>query len=112
MHVSAPALDAVLERVRARTSMSQSAMVSMYRTQVGTLLDAIGVDARVLVRRSAVHEPPRFSGRGWDDFTVMLAECAEQTASEAVVRLLNLIANRLGAAGELPGGDNRRRRHG
>jgi len=108
VHVSTPVLDSTLERVRGIMGMKSSTMVSLHRTTVGTLLDAMGIDARVLVRRSPVYEPPRFSGRQWDDYSVMLAGAACQVAEEATVRLFNLLANRLGSAGELPTGYNRR----
>lgn len=108
VHVSVPELDPALERVRGIMGMKSSTLTSLHRTSVSTLLDAMGIDARVLVRRKPVWEPARFSGRGWTDYDVMLAECAAQVASEATVRLFNLLANRLGAAGELPTGYNRR----
>jgi len=109
VHVSVPVLDTVLERVRARMGFKQSNLVSMHRAMVGTLLDGMGIDARVLIRRSPVHAAPRFSGRAWDDYSVMLAGVACQVADEATVRMFNLLANRLGAAGELPTGYGRGR---
>ena len=108
VHVSCPMLDSTLERVRGILGMKSSVMVSMHRAMVSNLLDGMGIDAKVLIRRSPTWEEARFSGRAWTDYDVMLAGCACQVAEEATLRLFNLLANRLGTAGELPTGYGRR----
>lgn len=112
VHCSTPVLDSTLERVRGILNLSNSSTVSVYRSMYVTLLDGMSIDAEVIVRRDPVHGPPRYKGSDWTDMQVMLAECAEQVAAESVVRLFNLVANRLGAAGELPTGYKRGARHG
>ena len=107
--VSLPSLDPTLVRIRKAMKIGAARWRAMYVRQAKHLLIELGLPAvHVQTRRGGPWSPPRAVGNWPDDVQVMIAECACEAASEALVRLLNLVANRLGSAGKLPTGYNRR----
>lgn len=105
--VSPPVLDPALDRVRNLAKLSLASLRRIQATTTAELLRSMGIDAVVTVRPGArAGEETRLVG-AWDDIESFLAVTASEVAAEALVRLLGRLANRLGSAGELPGGDRK-----
>ena len=105
--VSPPVLDPALDRVRKLASLSLASLRRIQATTTAELLRSMGLAGTVTVRPGArAGEPIRLMG-AWSDIDAMLATTAAEVASDALVRLLGRLANRLGSAGELPGGDRK-----
>jgi len=105
--VSPPVLDPALDRVRKLANLSLASLRRIQATTTADLLTSMGIDARVTVRPGArAGEEPRLLGP-WNEIDSFLASTAAEVAAESLVRLLGRLANRLGSAGELPGGDRK-----